>query len=103
MGNNIYEADTFTNCSSWYKSSRAFDFAIFYPIDAIARGDVSIKCIDNLFSSKDVGKIFLVSWTDRNYDYSIFDKYVDRECVYDAEEEDAEYHKRVIEIINRQR
>lgn len=103
MGNNVYEADTFTNSSSWYKSSREFDFAIFYPIDAIARGDVNIKCIDNLFSSKDIGKIFLVSWTDRNYDYSIFKKYIDRECVYDAEEEDAEYHKRVIEIINRQR
>lgn len=98
--NSIYEADTFTNSSSWHKSSRVFDYAIFYPIDSIARGDVNIKCIDNLFTGKEIKKVFLVSWTDRNYDYSIFDKYVDRKCVYDAEEEDAEYHKRVLEIIN---
>lgn len=98
--NSIYEADTFTNSSSWYKSSREFDYAIFYPIDSVARGDVNIKCIDNLFADKEIGKVFLVSWTDRNYDYSAFDKYVNRKCVYDAEEEDAEYHKRVLEIIS---
>lgn len=73
---------------------------IFYPIDSVARGDVNIKCIDNLFADKEIGKVFLVSWTDMNYDYSIFDKYVNRKCVYDAEEEDAEYHKRVLEIIS---
>lgn len=100
--NNIYEADTFTNSSSWHKSSREFDYAILYPIDSIARGDTNIKCIDNLFVDKKTGKIFLVSWTDMNYDYSIFEQYVDRKCVYDAEEEDIEYHRRVLEIINRE-
>lgn len=99
--NNIYEADTFTNSSSWYKSSREFDYAIFYPIDSIARGDTSIKCIDNLFTGKTIEKVFLVSWTDMNYDYSIFDKYVDRKSIYDAEEENPEYHKRVLDIINK--
>lgn len=99
--NNIYEADTFTNSSSWYKTKREFDAAIFYPIDAIARGNVDIKCIDNLFINKDVKKIFLISWTDNNYDYSIFNKYIDRECIYDAIEEDIDYHNRVLEIINR--
>lgn len=99
--NNIYEADTFTNSSSWYKTSREFDYAIFYPIDSIARGNTDIKCIDNLFERKEIGKIFLVSWTDMNYDYSIFDKYVNRECVYDAEEENLEYHKRVLDNINK--
>lgn len=98
--NNIYEADTFTNSSSWHRSSREFDYAIFYPIDSIARGDTNIKCIDNLFADKKIGKVFLVSWTDRNYDYSIFDKYVNRMCIYDAEEEDIEYHKRVLDIIS---
>lgn len=99
--NSIYEADTFTNSSSWRKSSREFDYAILYPIDSIARGDTKIKCIDNLFVDKKIGKVFLVSWTDVNYDYSIFEKYVDRKCVYDAEEEDIEYHRRVLEIVNR--
>jgi len=98
--NSIYEADTFTNSSSWYKSSREFDYAIFYPIDSVARGDTNIKCINNLFEGKKIEKVFLVSWTDRNYDYSVFDKYVNRKCVYDAEEEDAEYHKRVLDTIS---
>lgn len=98
--NSIYEADTFANSSSWHKSSREFDYAIFYPIDSIARGDTNIKCIDNLFEDKEIGKVFLVSWTDSNYDYSIFDKYVNKKCVYDAEEEDVEYHKRILDIIS---
>lgn len=100
IGNSVYEADTFTNSCSWYKTSREFDYAIFYPIDSIARGDVNTKCIDNLFECKEIGKIFLVSWTDMNYDYSIFDQYVNRKCVYDAEDEDIEYHKRVLDIIS---
>lgn len=99
--NNVYEADTFSNSGSWFKTSRVFDYGIFYPIDSIARGDVNLKCIDNMFNNKDIGKIFLVSWTDMNYDYTVFDKYVDRKCIYDAEEENIEYHKRVLEIIGR--
>lgn len=99
IGNNIYESDTFTNSSSWFKTDSRLDFAIFYPIDAIARRNVNIKCIDNLFFEKKIDKVFLISWTDLNYDYSIFDKYVDRRCTYDAEEEDIEYHKRVLELI----
>ena len=97
--NNIYESDSFSNSSSWYKTSNQFDFAIFYPVDSVARRDVDIKCIDNLFSNKNIGKIFLISWTDMNYDYSIFDKYVNKKCVYDAEEENMEYHNRVVENI----
>lgn len=98
---NIYEADSFNNKSSWYKTSRQFDAAIIYPIDAIARGDVSIDCVKDLFENKTVSKIFLVSWTDAGYDYSIFEQYVERHAIYDAEEEDLEYHKRVLKAANR--
>ena len=101
--NNVYESDTFTNSSSWYKTSNDFDCAIFYPIDAIARKSVKIDCLENLFERKNIKKIFLVSWADNNYDYSIFDKFVDRHVIYDAEEEDLEYHNRVLEIINDRR
>ena len=48
--------------------------------------------------AKHIEKIFLVSWTDKSDDYSLFDKYVDRQSIYDAEEEDAEYHKRVLKF-----
>lgn len=97
LENNIYEADSFNNKSSWYKTSRQFDAAIVYPIDAIARGDVSTDCVKDIFENKTVSKIFLVSWTDVGYDYSIFDQYVERHAIYDAEEEDLEYHKRVLD------
>ena len=100
IDNNIYDSDTFLNSSSWYKTSSDFDYAIFYPIDAIARKSVNMKCIEDMFEDKNISKIFLISWTDNNYDYSIFDKYIDRRVVYDAEEEDPEYHKRVMEIVN---
>lgn len=100
IGKNIYEADSFNTKNSWSKTSHQFDAAILYPVDAIARKDVKIDCIENLFIHKHISKIFLVSWTDHNnYDYSIFDKYVDRCVVYDAEEEDIEYHKRVLDIV----
>jgi hypothetical protein len=73
-----------------------------YPIDAIARGGVKLECIDDLFDFKRFDKIIFVSWTDNPInDYSLFDKYVDRKCIYDAEEEDSAYHARVIESINR--
>ncbi|MNP75240.1 hypothetical protein D3C76_1722680 [compost metagenome] len=45
------------------------------------------------------GKIFLVSWTD-NYDYNWLSNIVERHVVYDAEEEDPEYHNRVLSHIN---
>lgn len=99
--NNIYEADSFNNVSSWMKTDKYFDAAIIYPIDAIARKDVSVACIDDLFRNKCIKKIFLVSWTDSSYDFSIFDKYIDENVVYDAEDEDLEYHKRVLESAKR--
>lgn len=98
--NNIYQADSFNNKSSWQKTSYQFDAAIIYPIDAIARHDVGMECVEDLFVNKDISKIFLVSWTDAGYDYSIFNKYVERHVIYDAEEEDLEYHKRVLEAVN---
>lgn len=100
IGSSIYESDTIYNSGSWHKTSLNFDYAIVYPIDSIAReGKKYLKCIDNLFEFKQVEKIFLISWIDSKYDYSIFDKYVDVSGVYDAEEEDLAYHKRVLERI----
>lgn len=98
IGRNIYEVDSFNTKSTWYKTSNKCDFAIIYPLDAITRQDVSLQCIDDLFNFKDIGKIFLVSWTDRSDEYSLFNKYVDRKSIYDAEEEDIEYHKRVLKF-----
>lgn len=57
--------------------------------------------IDNLYTNKDIKKIFLVSWTDRkSYDYEKISKYYNEHIIYDAKEEDEEYHRRVLNIIN---
>jgi len=102
IDNNVYEFDAFTSSGTWQKTSGDVSVIIVYPIDAIARGAVKLDCIDDLFDFKRFDKIILVSWTDNPVnDYSLFDKYVDRKCVYDAEEEDPAYHARVIESIDR--
>ncbi len=96
IDNNIYSADTFQQ-SSWWKTDDDFDFAIFYPIDAVLRNSVKPDCIDNLFNEKKINKIFLVSWTDHITDnYSKFEHYIDAKTIYDAEEEDVHYHRRVL-------
>lgn len=96
LGNNYYEFDAFTSRSTWNKTSRNFDFAIVYPIDAMCRKN-NIEPIEELCKFKSIGKIFLCSWTDHaEYDYSIFSDYVTQHIIYDAEEDDLAYHNRVL-------
>lgn len=96
IGHNFYEFDTLLNRGSWYKSSNKFDFAIVYPIDGIvSRGNT--EPIDNIVQYKNVDKIFLCSWTDiRLSDYALLQPYYDTHVIYDAEDEDPEYHNRVL-------
>lgn len=100
MGNNYYESDSFNTSSTWNRTSNIFDFAIFYPIDALCRS-MKKESIINLFQHKNIKKIFLCSWTDNlNYDYSKFLEFFSRQVIYDAEEENPEYHQRVLDNIN---
>lgn len=102
IDNNAYEFDAFTSRGTWHKTSGDVSVVIVYPIDAIARGAVTLECIDDLFNFKRFDKIIFVSWTDNlDNDYSLFDKYVDRKCGYDVEEEDPAYHARVLDSIQR--
>lgn len=98
-GRNFYECDSFNTSSTWHKVSNKFSCAIVYPIDSICCRQ-KLQPIDDLFEHKNISKIFLVSWTDnRSYDYSILSKYFNRHVIYDAEEEDPAYHKRVLQNI----
>jgi len=100
IGNNKYEFDSFNTSSTWGRTSSAFDFAIFYPIDALCRS-MKKEAIINLFQHKNIKKIFLCSWTDNlDYDYAKFSEFFSRQVIYDAEEEDPAYHQRVLENIN---
>ena len=99
IGRNFYECDSLITSSTWHKGSNKFSCAIVYPIDYICKKQ-KFQSIDNLFEHKNISKIFLVSWTDsRSYDYSILSKYFNRHVIYDAEEEDPAYHKRVLQNI----
>lgn len=108
VGNNTYECDSINTSSTMSNTNRKFACAIVYPIDLLCR-TLNLEPIDQLYKYKEVGKIFLVTDTDgiptglsgwNGYDFSLFSKYVSRHVIYDAEEEDPEYHKRVLE--NRQ-
>jgi len=99
IGKNFYECDSSNTSSTWHKTNHNFSCAILYPLDSLCRSE-KLNAIDDLFRDKEISKIFLVSWTDqKNYDYSIFTRYISRHVVYDAEEEDPAYHKRVLDIL----
>lgn len=99
IGKNAYEFDSSNTSSTWRKTDGKFSAAIFYPIDALLR-HLKFEAIDNLFH-KNIGKIFLISWTDSHeYDYSKLAQYVSRHVIYDAAEEDPAYHKRVLDIVD---
>jgi hypothetical protein len=99
IGNNFYECDSLNTESTWHKTNNKFSCAILYPLDSLCRSE-KLDAIDDLFQGKEISKIFLVSWTDtKNYDYSIFARYISRHVVYDAEQENPAYHKRVLDII----
>lgn len=60
LGNNYYEFDSFNTSSTWYKTSNDFNFAIFYPIDALCRiADTPEKKIldskKSIFSNGSIG------------------------------------------------
>lgn len=99
IGRNFYECDSLNAVSTWNKTDNKFSCAILYPLDPLCRSK-KLHAIDNLFQDKDISKIFLVSWTDqKEYDYSVYKRYISRHVVYDADEEDPVYHKRVLDII----
>ncbi len=100
IGNNYYEFDSFNTRSTWSRTSNNFDFAILYPIDALCRS-MKKDAIKDLYTDKNIDKIFLCSWTDNlNYDFSKFSEFYSKHVIYDAEEEEPDYHQRVVNNIN---
>ena len=103
IGNNSYQFDAIFNRGTWHKSGIDFDFAIVYPLDALS-SERNIEPIADIVNNKRPGKLFLCSWTDNGeYDYGIFSDFFSAHVVYDAEEEDAAYHQRVLDSINRRK
>lgn len=97
--NNYYSFDSL-NKTTWKRSGDKFDFAIVYPTDSAIKTNIN-EVLDDLLNYREIGKIFLVSWTDNNkYDYSTISNFYDRHVIYDAEEENPAYHERVLDLIN---
>lgn len=95
LGRNNYQFDSFMSSGTWQKTDRRYHVAIVYPIDPFCR-DLKHEALDDLFR-KQISKVFLCSWTDiQSYDYTDLKKYYERHIIYDAQEEDPDYHARVI-------
>lgn len=86
------------NPRSWSSSPRNVDVALVYPLDSLNYDDGD-ECVQDLMR-RNVKKIFLVSDTD-NKDFGWTNQFNPEHVVYDAEEEDPEYHKRVTEVLSR--
>lgn len=93
LGNHSLYVDTI-NITSWKNTLGRADYGIIYPIDSVCKENSKKRIIDDVRNRVEK-KLFLVSWTD-NYDYSWLDDFVDRRVVYDVEEEDPEYHRRML-------
>jgi hypothetical protein len=84
------------NPMSWRSSPYNIDVAMVYPIDSLEY-DAGDDCVQDLIRRK-AKKIFLVSWTD-NKDFSWTDQFNPVHVIFDAEEENPEYHKRMMELL----
>lgn len=89
-------ADTI-NRRSWPSSPYDIDVAIIYPLDSLGY-EAGDECVQDLVRRK-AKKILLISWTD-NRDFGWTDQFSPVHVVYDAEQEDPEYHKRMIELLS---
>jgi len=83
------------NSKSWGDAPRPIDIGIIYPIDSLdyLKDDSPVQDLIR----RQAKKIFLITWTD-NKDFSWVSSLTQRHVVYDAEDEDPEYHKRVLEV-----
>lgn len=92
--NNTWYFDSL-EVTTWRRSPFDLDYAIIYPVGSMLRKDSYKKVLEDL-NQKGVDKVFLVSCQETQ-DYSVLDRYVDYKVEYDAEEDDPDYHNRVLE------
>jgi hypothetical protein len=85
------------NPASWRSSPKGIDAAILYPLDSL-NPDEGDDCVQDLVR-RNTKKVFLVSWTD-NRDFSWTNQFDPVQVIYDAEEEDPDYHKRMMELLS---
>ncbi|WBF54890.1 hypothetical protein HXV90_02985 [Lysinibacillus sp. JK80] len=96
---NLY-FDSLNTKSTWRNTPNNLDFALVYPIDSFSKSNTHniVEFINDILSQKNINKIFIVTWTDIKQDYSWLEQYVDRTITFDVEEEDPEYHQRMLDL-----
>lgn len=101
LGENYLYVDSI-NSRTWGNTPHTLDYAVIYPFDSVTKDSGRDEIIRDLMDYKSIGKLFFVSWTD-NVDFSWSDKFINREVVFDVEEEDPEYHQRMLDHMNGKR
>ncbi len=92
IGNNYYYFDSVIS-STWRRHPKEISFAILYPF-GVFTDNRSINAIKDVLRS-DVEKVFIISCMDYS-DSSQISEYYDYNIIFDAEEEDKEYHKNIL-------
>ena len=88
---------TITYSRTWRRINNQLACAIVYLVDALYRKQ-DISPIEDLLDYKQIGKVFLVSWTDGGrHDQRYFEQIAEQHLIYDAEEEDPLYLQRMLD------
>ncbi|QEL68860.1 MULTISPECIES: hypothetical protein [Bacillus cereus group] len=98
LKNKIIYFDSLPTKSTWGRTPSELDFAIVYPMDSFCdkKNEAKEELMRDILEWKNIKKVFIVSWTDVRWNYEWLKPYVDRSIVFDAEEENPEYHKNVL-------
>jgi hypothetical protein len=98
----IFCFDSLFTRSIWGKSPNELDFALVYPLDSLCESKKELRneLLKDILNWKNIKKVFLVTCTDVRHDYTWLNDFVDRTVIYDADEEDPEYHQRVLDLKN---
>lgn len=90
------------NTASWKNTRPQYDYAILYPLDSLLKSSNKKDIFEDLYVHRRIGKIFIVSWTDHtDYNYEDLKDFYNEHVVFDALEENPEYHQRVIAITSK--
>ena len=93
IGKCYYNFDSL-NKTTWNRSCNDNDFSILYPLDTAMRKNPQIVIEDLVF--KTIGKVFLVSWFDKNFDYDDIAELYDEHVIYDCFEDDSVLHEKIL-------
>lgn len=98
LKNNTIHFDSLPSKSTWGNTPSELDFALLYSFDSFCekRKETKDELMRDLLEGKNIKKVFIVSCTDVRHDYEWLKPYVDRSIIFDAEEEEPEYHKQVL-------